>query len=520
MRCNKIVCLTVILMTAGFAAATTVWNPAANDIVPPDVGNWADPNNWNNGLPGFGTEDPPLDPKAVFNVADAAECIVTDEQGVHHLVMGDGGADEQNNVLRIMDGGSITTGAGQWAGIGWNRPATLIVEKGGVFDVPNHLWVGHNAGAEGTIIVNGGTITVDTAFDLGRVGGTGHVQLNDGLLAVEHVTTTGSSGWFNRDDSLMDIRFGTFTVNRDLTTGGWLDDPEKGLIETGKLVAFGGLGTLNVEYADGVTTITAKSPLEPYPAYNATVEDGDVPLAWTNLDPNDPGDSVWVDVWFGTDPNKLSMDYSQVVLTEENTDAVMVNAPVIGTPPTTYYWQVDSYLYGDPAVVDYDDPETPIIEGDVFKFDVTDVLPPLVSITTQPTVTWVDEPVQLNTQQLQGAENVTYLWTSSLDDPNVVFLPSDTDPNPTVTVDYHAAQFTVTVTIDDEFAFNPPHSATLELDCADNPCQAARSIGLGDAYPGDIVVDCKVDLEDFAAIASEWLTDYALTQPIPLNQEE
>lgn len=528
MRCKKIVCLIVVLWTIGFAAATTVWNPAGNpdpNAIVDGVSNWNIAANWTNGLPGFGTEQPPLDTKAVFNVAGAAECIVTGAQGVHHLVMGDGGAAEQNNVLRIMDGGSITTGVGQWMSVGYNRPATLIVETGGVLNSGGHMWNGMQNTGVGEIFINGGTINVGQNFGLGWYNGSqngvAHMYVNEGVLNLNQWDNT-SSIW---DGSFLDIRFGTVIIGGDRVTA------VENYAAAGKILAFGGAGTLVYDYNvtnPGRTTITAMSALDPYPAYNQTILAVDVALAWTNLEPAEPGDSVWVDVWFGTDPTWIEdendpnfssyADFTPVVVAGENTTTVMVNAPVIGDPPTTYYWKVDSYLYGDPAIVDYEtDPNFVVVKGDVYKFDVTNILPPLVNITTPPTITWKGVPIQLATELVQGEPTmVAYEWTTNLDDPNIVFTPSNTDPNPTVTVDYHSGPFTVTVTVDD--GLNVSNSASVQLDCADNPCQAARAIGRGADYPGDIpgALDCKVNLDDFARIASQWLTDYSLTAPVPL----
>jgi len=83
-----------------------------------------------------------------------------------------------------------------------------------------------------------------------------------------------------------------------------------------------------------------------------------------------------------------------------------------------------------------------------------------------------------------------------------------------VTVDYHAAQFTVTATATDSSIVGGPASDSVGHDCADNPCQAARAVlGYDEDYPGDLVADCEHDLADFAAIAAKWLVDYALTEP-------
>ncbi|NNC87705.1 MAG: hypothetical protein HKN82_04505 [Akkermansiaceae bacterium] len=96
---------------------------------------------------------------------------------------------------------------------------------------------------------------------------------------------------------------------------------------------------------------------EPSPGSGVTVAGGDVPLGWTNRTPN-AGPDVFVDVWFGTDPDPGNG--TKVVDAGLNTTSVTVNAPVADT----YYWRVDSYLDGSAT-------GTPV-EGDVFVFHVID----------------------------------------------------------------------------------------------------------------------------------------------------
>ena len=144
-------CLCVMLLLVGTASARTVWAPQSNPvpILPPDVGNWSDPNNWANGLPGVGTEVPPLDHKAVWNLVDPAECQVFGSDSVCGVLsMGDNGADSPHNaVLRIMPGATLTI-AGKsinpdwgWSAIGYSRKGnTVIVEKGALLDIDALHW--------------------------------------------------------------------------------------------------------------------------------------------------------------------------------------------------------------------------------------------------------------------------------------------------------------------------------------------------------------------------------------------
>jgi len=224
--------------------ANTVWNPVANGIVPPDVGNWGDAANWASGLPGFGPDHDPndaLDPKAVFNVADAAECQVTDTQSCWDLVMGEDGA---GGVLRVVDGGTLTT-EGAWMSVGYNDTATLIVEEGGVCNFAGHLWWGMGDGADAIIEINGGTITGGRDFGLGWHDGvpssgvaTAKVYVNSGTLNIHHWDGTGAI----QPGSFIDIELGFVTIGGDQTgaVGGY--------VAAGRITAYGGSGRVLYDY--------------------------------------------------------------------------------------------------------------------------------------------------------------------------------------------------------------------------------------------------------------------------------
>ena len=82
-------------------------------------------------------------------------------------------------------------------------------------------------------------------------------------------------------------------------------------------------------------------PVQPSPN-GGIVPGGEVELSWQNLAP-EIGSKVWVDVWFGTDPENLK----QIV----TADPKGLNLSAFTTEPLvaeTYYWRVDSYLGGAP----------------------------------------------------------------------------------------------------------------------------------------------------------------------------
>ena len=96
-------------------------------------------------------------------------------------------------------------------------------------------------------------------------------------------------------------------------------------------------------------------PQAPTPDIGATVPSGNVNLGWVNLPPT-TGTDVWVDVWFGTNPNAMTKVVDQGL----NITSFTASAPVAGN----YYWRLDSYLAGAPT----GSPTT----GQVFNFIVTD----------------------------------------------------------------------------------------------------------------------------------------------------
>ena len=150
---------------------------------------------------------------------------------------------------------------------------------------------------------------------------------------------------------------------------------------------------------------------------------GPVDLSWTNLDPN-IGDTVWVDVMFGTEPNIDEPGYNmtKIVVAGENVETTQVNA--LGG--TTYYWQIISYLKGDTVT----DP----CESDVYSFTAVNDLPiQSAEILPGDMITWSGEPVQLYADVFDdGKSTVTYEWSCNLEE-GVTFTGTNT-ANPTITI--------------------------------------------------------------------------------------
>ena len=223
------------------AYASTVWDPAANGINPPAVGNWNVAANWTNGLPGTAA---PAETKVQFNKSGAAECHVTDAQSCLFFVQGDNNV---GGIIRVMPGGSITTGA-NWSAIGYNNTAHTIVEVGGTLTFGGYMRVGLNSGAEGTLDINGGTVNATGNVKLGGTGCTGYVNINGGALNLDHWDYPGSIS-----NGVLDIKSGAVNITND----GDQSANALNFYNDGKITAFGGAGILNIVHVAGVTTITA-----------------------------------------------------------------------------------------------------------------------------------------------------------------------------------------------------------------------------------------------------------------------
>jgi alpha-galactosidase len=119
-----------------------------------------------------------------------------------------------------------------------------------------------------------------------------------------------------------------------------------------------GDATITTAAGDRIFHLDMEHPMRPLPTDGADVPAGDVDLSWTNLDPNEGVTDVYVDVYFGTDPNVSTLVPGVSGIANINT--ATVNAPVANT----YYWRVDSHLDGSPT--------GPVVKGQLFVFYVTD----------------------------------------------------------------------------------------------------------------------------------------------------
>ncbi|MCF7954909.1 MAG: hypothetical protein K9M75_03810, partial [Phycisphaerae bacterium] len=173
-----------------------------------------------------------------------------------------------------------------------------------------------------------------------------------------------------------------------------------------------------------------------YPKDGEAVASDEITFEWNNFDPNGATET-YVDVWFGTDPNKVTGPgagtYTKVV-NGESISSFALTPDGAGV----YYWQVDSYLNGKPTTaggtVDYSTGDPCMIEGSVHMFTNDG---PIVSVDLGPVmVTWSGEPVDLIADiDDDGGSALTYAWTTGSLPAGVtaVFDPSADVAAPSVT---------------------------------------------------------------------------------------
>ncbi len=345
-----------------------------------------------------------------------------------------------------------------------------------------------------------------------------------GDASLRYLSSNGASGTLSGIQAAGDFSQGSYGVdigNSAKNTGRYLE----GLI--GEIVVYDDVLSPE-DYAYQFDVLTRKwvqsraiAPKDgraiPLGATSAQVE-------WVNLLPDTEDEDMYVDVWFGTDPESMSLEV------DAGTNTTTTSVAVSGSVEDTYYWAIDTYVDGDPAVVDYDsDPNLLMLEGPVYSFSTSDDPFP-DSVSSPGWSTWPNAAVPIEATVVDlGDSDVTV--TFSCDDPNLLF--DGENPKSVViaggggiastsaSIDYDSPHLTVTITAEDAINVGVKATGTMAFRVFGNPCQAERLDRDGVALnPEDLVLSgypdassCTFDLEDFVRLASTWLVDYEITAP-------
>lgn len=242
---GAIVVATMMICTLHAELPSAVWNPEANAD---SAGNWNENASWSL------EKIPAANCKAVLNVEPPVPCTVSTTAVPAQLVVGDGGP----GVLIVTNGGSLITGAygddtKGWTAIGYDDTGRLEVHSGGAAVFKYHLWIGlttttHGKG-DGTLVLNGGKVSVGGMFGLGWSGGKGTAQINSGTLTLADWHGTDSI----KGQSVLDVAGGTVVLPGDCVAS------VAAFVAAKKIRAYGGTGKIQKKFDEvaNKTIITA-----------------------------------------------------------------------------------------------------------------------------------------------------------------------------------------------------------------------------------------------------------------------
>ncbi len=318
---RKHVCLifVVLLGMVGDALAADVdWTNGGGDRL------WRNAANWNVGVP-------TADDKAAIRQGGDGPIVDSSTTAVANVVVLSDWSSFGDSL--DMTGGSLTTNSWFIIGYGANNDGTFNV-SGGVATIGTDLRVGFKGA--GGISMTGGSIKVNGAFRItDNEGSSGEVLLDGGTI---------SCGSFSmQTGATMDIAGGALIVSGNAVSS--IDS----YVSNGWLSAYGGVGTLEVDYDTlnpGETTVTAFMPSEaptkaanPIPSNDATGASMTPMLSWTT--------GLYAssrDVYFGDNHDEVfnadnSLPVGASVYMGEQTAGTF--SPGILDINTQYFWRID-----------------------------------------------------------------------------------------------------------------------------------------------------------------------------------
>lgn len=256
---------TIYVVGVYIPPAQATWNPALN--FPDTAGLWNVSSNWS------GAIGPSNVSTVIFKTLDAIPCTVTNAAFASVVRMGWGGP---GGTLIITNGGSLVCTIGEeWNAIGYNNLALMVVEDGGAASFGNHLWIGFTTGADGTLRMNGGTVSVAGMFGLGWDSGKGKgtALIYGGTLNLAQWNDTQSI----QGASVLDVA-GTGKV---VITGNYFNSVGN-YVSAGKITANGGPNVF-YSYDPAVNRTTISAVLLPAPRQSITavsVNGGNVTITY------------------------------------------------------------------------------------------------------------------------------------------------------------------------------------------------------------------------------------------------
>jgi hypothetical protein len=252
------------------------WSPV--DVYNDGGGDYAyfdDANNWGSTVaPGY-TNDAGAYIRVMDNQAVGSHvlCIITNDMNLYQIMIGAGGSGD----VIITNGAHVTAGVGmfggpnQWTGVGFpNGPSTLtIAGTGSSLTCGDHLWLGQGDanGGPNSVIVDGGTLTVNGQLGVSWNGGPGtnYLIIKNGGTVNEHSWNANQS--FGQPANAGNVGILNIADNTSrLVINGNQTGSFNYFVTNGNFLAYGGLGTITYSYNPSlnVSTVTAIAPVDPF----------------------------------------------------------------------------------------------------------------------------------------------------------------------------------------------------------------------------------------------------------------
>jgi hypothetical protein len=311
--CNRLIWAVsfILLAVSAGSAADMLWTNGSGD------GLWKTAGNWSPSIP-------TLSDKARINQIPGPLINTGTAAVTNWIACGDGGT----GALR-MTGGTLTVGTVQgdtWTilGYGLSDNGTFTMD-GGIVNTVDRMFIGFQG--QGTLNMNGGSLNIGGTFGIGYGGSwttsRGYVYLTGGTITAADFQMASPAGCIG----LLDITNGVLIINGDKAS------LINGYVSSGIITAFGGVGTVSVDYNitnSGKTTVMAAINLakakNPSPANYSVNVAPDAILSWTAGD-----GALSHNVYFGTTNPPASIGNQAGTTFDPGTMAYN----------TIYYWRID-----------------------------------------------------------------------------------------------------------------------------------------------------------------------------------
>ena len=477
--CRKLICLVSFVVVLGLVgdvqAAYVKWTGAGPDNL------WSTAENWEGGAVPASADE------ALINVLPGPT-VANDGAEVTRVWVSGGRGSSTDAGAVTVDGGTLTMGVSLTLASGASGEGTFNVNSGTV----NVTWLKVGNRGSGTLNVTGGTVNATNTLRIpGEGGGTGHVNLDGGIIT----TSTLKMGDPEGSVATIDVKAGTLIINGDKVS------TVQEYIDNGWITAFNGNGRLELGYdvAKGETTLKAIPFLvSPNPVDGSTVSVSLDQLQWTLPEPSLPGGVVTCDVYFGTDG---AVTDNPKILNRETVESVSVTLATL----TTYYWAIDVY---DSSISTTE----PSHLSAMFTFDTMNQ-PPSVDAGAD-IVTLLQEDVRTGNLDATVIDDgllnpITVQWT----------VVSEPNEGAVVIETANAEDTSISLTALGEYvlqleAFDGEStvSDTVTINVYADSCEAARAMPGYQLLVGDLNGDCRVDDVDLALLQENWLADNSLAE--------